>query len=91
MERTVGITYELLDKERCKEIFKGYDDRLHIKDAAEMLQISVPKMRKLVKSGDIPATLFGKRYVFVKDHLVHYYITMTNAMTEEVNKRYEQR
>ena len=71
------------------EIFASYDNVLHIERASEMIGISVSLMRQLVAKKAIPASRIGKRLIFLKEHLIIYFIFHWNKKIAEVNSLYE--
>ena len=75
-----------MDEEVFIKIFEGYDDCLHIEEAAKSLRMSFSNLRKLVANKIIPAVKHGKRFVFLKTHLIHYYKCGFEKKVEEVNK-----
>ena len=77
-----------LTAEDFEKMWDGHYERVFAEQAAYLLDISVPKLRRLVSEGKIPAEKVGKKLVFYKKSLIDFQMEIANSKIRECNKKY---
>ena len=84
----MGLTiYQPITNEDCERIFEKFEDIMIIERAAEMLGMSVAKLRKLMGTNKVPSFKFGKKTIFYKNHLIAYFLDEANSKINEINSK----